>query len=125
MFQLNDSTIQIAKDKNHRKVTSHCHITGKYGGAAHDICNLRFNVPNEVPVAFHNGSNHDYYFIKKELANKFKDKFECLGESTKKYKTFSVPIEKETKNKKNNKEGNEDITTSFYKIKILMIFFCC
>ena len=26
--------------------------TMKYRGAAHGVCNLRFNVPNEVPVVF-------------------------------------------------------------------------
>ena len=40
-------------------------------GAALSICNLKFNVPNEILVVFHNGSNYDYYFIIKELANQF------------------------------------------------------
>ena len=31
----------------------------------------------------------------KELANKFKAKFVCLGENAEKCKRFSVPIEKE------------------------------
>ena len=29
------------KDKKHHKVRHHCHYTGKYRGAAHNICNLR------------------------------------------------------------------------------------
>ena len=29
------------KDKKHHKVRDHCHYTGKYRGAAHNICNLR------------------------------------------------------------------------------------
>ena len=33
---------------NYRKVGDHCHYTGKYRGAAHSICNLRFNLPNEI-----------------------------------------------------------------------------
>ena len=28
---------------------------------AHSICNLRFNVPSEIPVFFHNESNYDYH----------------------------------------------------------------
>ena len=51
----------FAKDKNCGKVRDHCHYTGKYRGAAHSICNLKFNKPNEIPVVFHNGSNYDYY----------------------------------------------------------------
>ena len=27
-------------DKKHHKVKDHCHYTGKYGGAGHNICNL-------------------------------------------------------------------------------------
>ena len=29
-------------------------------GAAHSIFNLKFNVPNETPVFFHNGSKYDF-----------------------------------------------------------------
>ena len=32
-------------DKNNYKVRDHCHYTGKYRGAAHNICNLRYKVP--------------------------------------------------------------------------------
>ena len=100
---------KFANDKNYKKVRDHCHFTGKYRGAAHSICNLKFNVPNETPVVFHNGSNYDYHFIIKELASKFEEQFECLGENTEKYKTFSVPIEKEITSI--DKDGNESIVT--------------
>ena len=45
-----------------------------------------------VPVVFFNHSN--YFFIIKELATEPKGQFECLGESTEKYKRFFFPIEK-------------------------------
>ena len=48
-------TKKLVKDENYRKVRDHCHYTGKYRGTAYSICNLRFNVPNEMLVAFHNG----------------------------------------------------------------------
>ena len=48
-------------------------------------------MPNEIPVVFHNGSNH---FIIKELAKEFEGQFECLGENIEKYEIVSVPIEK-------------------------------
>ena len=78
-----------------QKVRDHCHYTGKYRGAAHSICNLRYKIPKEIPVVFHNGSTYDYHFIIKRLAKEFKGNFECLGENTEKYITFSVPIKKE------------------------------
>ena len=57
-------------------------------------------MPKEIPVVFHNGSKYDYYFIIKELAEKFQGEFECLDENTEKYITFSVPIKKETTKKR-------------------------
>ena len=92
-------------------------FSGKYRGAAHRICNLRFNVPNEIALVFHNGSNYEYHFIIKELANEFEGQFECLGENTEKYKTFSVSIEKEVTNI--DKDGNESVVTISYKIKCI------
>ena len=44
-----------AKDKKYRKVRDHCHYTGEYIGAAHSICNLKFSVPKEIDIIFHNG----------------------------------------------------------------------
>ena len=86
-------------DKKHYKVKDHCHYTGKYRGAAHNICNLRYRIPKEIPIVFHNGSTYDYHFIIKELVKEFDGNFECLGENTEKYITFSVPIKKEIRNK--------------------------
>ena len=39
--------------------------------AVHSISNLKFNVPNEIPAVFHNGSKYDYHYIIKQLANEF------------------------------------------------------
>ena len=86
-------------DEKQQKVRDLCHYTGKYRGAAHNICNLRHKVPKEIPVVFHNGSTYDYHFIINELVKEFKGNFECLGENTKKYITFSVPIKKKIENK--------------------------
>ena len=86
-------------DEKHYKVRDHCHYTGKYRGAVHNICNLRYKIPKEIPVVFHNGSIYHYHFIIKELAKEFNGNFECLGGNTEKYITFSVPIKKEIRNK--------------------------
>ena len=86
-------------DKKNYEVRVHCHYTGKYRGAAHNICNLRHKVPKEIPVVFRNGSTYDYDFIIKELVKEFEANFDCLGENTEKYITFSVPIKKKIENK--------------------------
>ena len=72
-------------DKNYRKARDYCHITSKYRDAVHTIYNLRFIDPNEIPLAFHNHSNYDYYFIIEKLAKEFEGKFECPRENTGKY----------------------------------------
>ena len=55
-------------NKKYHKVRDHWHYTGKYRGAAHDICNLRYNMPKEIPVVFHNGFTYGYHFTIKKLA---------------------------------------------------------
>ena len=90
-------------DKNtfklYHKVRDHCNYTGKFSGAAHNICNLGYKTPKEIPVVAHNAT-YDYHFLIKQLAKEFEGQFECLGENSDKYTTFSVPIKKEVDNGK-------------------------
>ena len=97
---------------NYIKVGDHCRCTGKYRGVAHNICNLMYNTPREISVIFHNGSNYDYRFIIKGLAEEFEEDFEFLGENKEKYITFSVPIKTESN------EGG----TIIYRIKFIDSF---
>ena len=96
----------------HHKVRDHCHFTGEFRGAAHNICNLRYKISKEIPVVFHNGSTYDYHFMIKKLEKEFDGQFECLGENTEKHITFSVPIKKELNNGK----------TITYKLKFIDSF---
>ena len=82
------------KDEKYLKVRDHCHNTGEYRGVAHSICNLKYSVPEKIPIFFHNGCNYDYHFIIQELAEEFKKEFTCLGENVKKYITLTIPIRK-------------------------------
>ena len=107
-------------NKEYFKVKDHCHYTGTYRGAAHNICNLRYKTPKEIPIVFDNGSTYDYHFIIKELAEEFEEQFECLGENTEKYITFSVPIKKQIT--KIDKDGNDKIVNISYKIKFIDSF---
>ena len=54
---------ELCTDENYKKefklkkkVRDYCHYTGKYRGAAHSICNLRYKISKKIPVVFHNGS---------------------------------------------------------------------
>ena len=118
IFPKKDLVLMIAK--RNLKVKDHCHYTGKYRGAAHNICNLRYKIPKEIPAVFHNGSTCDYHFIIKELVEVFEGEFKCLGENTEKYITFSVPIKKEIT--KIDKDGNGKIMEISYKINFIDSF---
>ena len=59
--------LQWKLDKN--KVGDHCHIIGKYRGAAHSQFNLKLKIPRKLPIIFHNLENYDGHIIFKELNN--------------------------------------------------------
>ena len=105
----------LSTNINYQKVRDHCHYPGKYWGAVHSICNLTFDMPNEIPVVFQRGSNYDTHFTIKELANEFELQFKCIKENKAKNKTFSVSIKKEII--KIDKDGNETVENISYKIK--------
>ena len=67
-----------SKDKKYNKVKDH--YTGKYRDAAHNISNLKYGVPKEIPIVSDNGPNYDYHFIIKELAEEFEGQFTSFGE---------------------------------------------
>ena len=41
---------ELGKDE----VSDHCHLSGKFRGAAHEVCNLKYKVQKFLPVVFHN-----------------------------------------------------------------------
>ena len=51
------------------KVRDHCHVTGKFRGAAHFKYNANFKITKRVPVVFHNLKGYDGHLIMKELSN--------------------------------------------------------
>ena len=57
------------KNRWYKKVRDHCHITGKYRGAAHSQCNLKLKIPKKLPIIFHNLEGYDGHIIFKELNN--------------------------------------------------------
>ena len=69
--------------KNKKKVKDHCHYTGKFRGAAHTKHNLRYKVPNNIPIITHNAS-YDTHFIINQLAEQFKGLLDCIGENMEK-----------------------------------------
>ena len=104
------------KFKLNCKIRDHCYGTGKFRGAAYNICNLRYKIPKEIPTVFHHGSTYKYHFISKQLGEEFEGNFHCLGENTEKYITFSVPVYKETDN------DNDNNKIIIYRLKFIDSF---
>ena len=66
--------------KKRRKVKDHCHYTGKFRGAAHSNCNLKYKVLKHIPIIIHNASYYTHFIINK-LAEEFKGDLDCIGEN--------------------------------------------
>ena len=76
-------------DKNtYHKVRDH--YTEKFRGAAHNICNLRHEIPKKIPIVLHNCSTYDYNFIITQLAIKFKAGFGCLGDNSENWNIYEI-----------------------------------
>ena len=72
------------------KVRDHCHIAGKYRGAAHSKCNLKLKIPRKIPIIFHNLEEYDGHIIFKEL-NNFNDiDIQVIPKTSEKYMSIIV-----------------------------------
>ena len=74
-------------DNDEKIVRDHCHVTGKFRGAAHQNCNVKFQLTKKVPVIFHNLRGYDSHLIFNEL-DKFDLKIKVIPNGLGKYMTF-------------------------------------
>ena len=75
------------------RVRDHCHYTGRYRGAAHNSCNLKYRKPESVSVFFHNLTGYDsHLFIKKLGSSNNKENIKCIPNNEEKYITFTRTI---------------------------------
>ena len=65
----------------------HCHVTGKFRGAAHWDCNISFQLTEKVPVIFHNLRGYDSHLIFNEL-DKFDVKISVIPNGLEKFVAF-------------------------------------
>ena len=73
------------------KVRDHCHLTARYRGPSHNICNINVKQKdgNFIPFAFHNFSNYDCHMFFKRLVDLEKDKvkFKIIPKANEEYLT--------------------------------------
>ena len=79
--------------KNFRDaVKDHCHITGRYRGAAHNNCNVKLRInpkTTPIPVVFLNLRGYDAHHLMQEMSQRDKE-VKCIDNNMEKYITFSV-----------------------------------
>ena len=74
-------------DDDDEKVRDHCHVTGKFRGAAHWSCIINLQLTEKVPVIFHNLRGYDSHLIFNEL-DKFDVKISVIPNGLEKYMAF-------------------------------------
>ena len=65
------------------------------------MCSLKHSARKRIPIVFHNAEEE------------LKKLFTCSGENTKKYTTFSAPIEKEVKRIDKNGKNDKNLHLTF------------
>ena len=73
------------------RVRDHCHFTGRYRGAACNICNLKYRKPNNISVFFHNLTGYDSHLFIKKL-NTTMGTIDCIPNNEENYISFSKTI---------------------------------
>ena len=92
------------------RVRDHCHYTGRYRGAAHNICNLKYSKPNNISVFFHNLTGYDSHLFIKKLGITT-GAIDCIPNNEENYISFSKTIiSGEYKNK------NGEMKNKYFKI---------
>ena len=72
-----------------KKVLDHCHVTGKFRGAAHNSCNLNFKLTGKIPVVFNNLGGYDSHFVMQGVAE-LGERIEVIANNIQKYMSFRV-----------------------------------
>ena len=76
---------------------------GKFRGAAHEACNLKYRVPKFFPVIFHNLSGYDSHLFIKTFGNSEGD-ISCIANNEENYISFTKQV---IVDKFVNEEGKE------------------
>ena len=89
LFQKSNSCWICKKliDNDEEKMRDHCHVTGKFRGAAHWNCNINFQLTEKVPVMFHNLRGYDSHSIFNEF-DKFDVNIKVILNGLEKYMAF-------------------------------------
>lgn len=71
-------------------VRDHCHVTGKFRGAAHSYCNLNYRLRERIPVFFHNLKGYDAHHNMNAIGKFKHKKINCIPQNHEKCISFSL-----------------------------------
>ena len=75
---------------DHCHVLDHSHLTGKFRGAHHNVCNLNFQFTGRNPVIFRNLRNYNSH-LTMLVAGKLKNKpIKCIPNNMERYISFLI-----------------------------------
>lgn len=72
------------------KVRDHDHITGKFRGAAHMICNSKASIPKRVPIYLHNMKGYDSHLIIKGFNLEDNKTLNVIANTAEKYSSITI-----------------------------------
>ncbi|XP_065654581.1 uncharacterized protein LOC136081211 [Hydra vulgaris] len=104
---------KLGKDK----VRDHCHITGKYRGAAHQSCNFNYKIPKFFPVLFHNLSGYDSHLIIKKLSG---GKLSCIPNNEENLDALPKDLAKDQCKNIGKLHSGKNISIDFKKLDLLL-----
>ena len=81
------SNEEIGEDR----VRDHCHLSSKFRGAAHEVCNLKYKVPTLILVVLHNLSGYDSHLFIKTLGNSERD-ISCIPNNEENCPSFTKQV---------------------------------
>ena len=68
-------------------IRDHCHITGRYRGAAHNACNIQMRLSTTIPVVFHNLRGYNSHLLMQAIS-KVQGNVSRIPNNTEKYISF-------------------------------------
>ena len=88
----NSTNCHICNEKlGEDRVHDHCNLSGKFRGAAHDVCNRKYKFPTFFSVVFHNLSGYDSHLFIKTLGNSEGD-ISCIPNNEENYISFTKQV---------------------------------
>ena len=74
-------------------MSDHCHYNGLYRGVAHNNCNLKYKIPDYIPIVFHNLTGYDAHLFIKELGRRFnKNDIRVIAENKEKHISLMLKL---------------------------------